>query len=267
MIDKISAQRKKLDNVKRKWKQLGLVLMLLICLALSCVSIATCKFADIKLKHKLLPSITYSYGVWGYHGTESIGNLSIDTITDGNDPYDYKNRCYSYQDKSATSHSMRKNTTIRSAAQGTGIFAMIMVIVALGMASRLRCHDFSSCYIHLIQFVLVLALASSIALLVLVQRQGFNKVFDDYDRLGFDLEFSIDQGKSASATASLIILTLIFTFLCKCSKEPETEGDNTVKVEVVVKVEAPVHVPDEEAEIHVPQEGEPQVYVGNVNAM
>jgi len=264
MIDKISAQRKKLDNVKRKWKQLALVLMLLICLALSCVSIATCKFADVKLKHKLFPSLTVSYGLFQNHGVESIANFNINDIS--NDPYDVKDSCSSYGDESKK-NSLNKYTTTRTVARVTGIFAMIMVIVALGMVSRLRCHDFSSCYIHCIQFVLVLALACTIALLILVQRKGFYKGFEELERLGFELDFSLHQGKSASATASMIILTLIFTFLCKCSKEPEIEDDNNIKVEVVVKVEAPVHVPDEEAEIHVPKDDEPQVYVGNVNAM
>jgi len=268
MKDKILAQWKKLDNVKRKWKQLALLLALILCLGLSLGNVCSCNFAKVKVYNRFIEgSVSYYYGLFMYENKADVnfGRYSNDITNNyfnGDDDYS-GGSCYAYNNKSRGDKYLWESTTIRSTAQGFGLLTVFMLIVSVVMVSTLKCIDFSSSIIHWIQFVLIIALASNIVMYVLVLREGFNKFFEEQKKVsGLPPKFSLYTGAMVYAIEVIIFFCLIFTCCCSCSKLPETDDDTDSKVEVVVKVEPPIHIPDEEAEIYIPkEEDEPQVYV------
>jgi len=275
MIETIKAKHKKVDNCKRKWKQVVLLLHLILCLGLSLGSVASCKFAKakVKVKNNVLQgasaSATLNYGLFTFSDEYDISAFGITVNTDdydgynGNDDYYDGGTCYNYKDKSHTNKDLRETTTIQYVAQSLGLLSVFMLIASIVMVSILKCHDFSKSMIHWIQFVLIIAFASSVALLVLVTREGFLKVFKEEKKIipGSSLDITLNTGVSAYCTAVIIFICLLCTCCLSCSKPSETDEDIDLKVEVVVKVEPQIHVPDEEAEIHIPKEDEPEVYV------
>jgi len=202
-----------------------------------------------------------TYGLFSFYG--------FNFIFDGEHDYDaakvlygddYSNdKCHTYNDNSDLYEYESK--TIHEVAKGMGLLTVLVLALSILLASFLVCKDFSRKLIHWIQFCLIIACLSSSSLLWLVPQEDYAYTFD---RSNQDVEFKIKQGGfCAFWTAVFTFLCLIFTCFCKCKKLPEPDDDENknVKAKVGVKVEAPVHVPDEEAEIHLPKEVEPQVYV------
>jgi len=261
-LDKVLAKRKKLDNMKSGWKLFALILTLIICLGLSVGSVISCKFAEAK-NEKL--DLSMPYGLFSFHGFNFIfdGEHNYDAAKEyyGDD---YSNdKCYTYNDNSSNIHDYGDKTTIHKVAMAMGLLTVLVLALSILLASFLGCKDFSRKLIHWIQFFLIIACLSSTSLLFLVPRKEFHNMFDRSD---VKFSYKKDSG-CAYCTAVMTFLCLIFTCCCKCNKLPKPYDDENKNVKVVVKGEGPVHVPDEEAEIHLPKEVEPEVYVHNVNGM